>query len=74
MDTTTRTTSTQSTSMNPSPTNPSERHYVGVDKPKVEIITSEPKHWKGKRYPAWELDDADHLRIDEQPMDKEPGE
>jgi hypothetical protein len=46
---------------------PKPQKYIGVDKPKVEY-PQEPEDWPGKLYPAWklEIEDGDHLRIDEQ--------
>lgn len=47
------------------------KRYIGVDKPVLQI-TTEPTDFPGKRFPPWELEleDADHLRIDEQPFEK----
>lgn len=44
-----------------------DQGYVGVTKPSVEHIV-EPRDWPGKLYSEQELeiDEGDHLRIDEQ--------
>lgn len=48
------------------------RYYIGTDKP-VIIYPEEPTDFPGKLYLSWqlELEDADHLRIDEQAFDED---
>ncbi len=46
---------------------PPRKVWIGNAKPVVEC-PKEPEDWPGKLYPAWklEIEDGDHLRIDEQ--------